>query len=180
MKNLTPNKKKDFTSGHFMATFYHVLAKSNTEPENSNDNSLANNSTPKNNRAFFVCSTRTPKERPQMACSSMVACNGKGFALCCVPVIAVSQPVTRYRQNLRNLAVTSEKLFTGVTQMIYSFKALSRRDLSNTRKIVAQMPLYTLKTEAESEEQARAKFAPFYCILETLAATVSNKGAIYA
>ena len=64
--------------------------------------------------------------------------------------------------------------------MIYSFKALSRRDLSNTRKIVAQMPVYTLKTEAESEEQARAKFAPFYCILETLAATVSNKGAIYA
>ena len=180
MKNLTPNEKKDFTSGHFMATFYHVLAKSNTEPENSNDNSVANNSTPKNNRAFFVCSTRTPKERLRMACSSMVACNGKGFALCCVPLIAVSQPVTRYRQNLRNLAVTSEKLFSGVTQMIYSFKALSRRDLSNTRKIVAQMPVYTLKTEAESEEQARAKFAPFYCILETLAATVSNKGVIYA
>lgn len=115
-----------------------------------------------------------------MACSSTVACNGKGFALCCVPLIAVFQPVTRYRQNLENLAVTSEKLFSGVTQMIYSFKALSRRDLSNTRKIVAQMPVYTLKTEAESEEQARAKFAPFYCILETLAATVSNKGAIYA
>ena len=180
MKNLTPNEKKDFTSGHFMATFYHVVAKSTTEPGNSNDNSVANNSTPKNNRAFFVCSTRTPKERPQMACSSTVACNGKGFALCCVPLIAVFQPVTRYRQNLENLAVTSEKLFSGVTQMIYSFKALSRRDLSNTGKIVAQMPVYTLKTEAESEEQARAKFAPFYCILETLAATVSNKGAIYA
>ena len=64
MKNLTPNEKKDFTSGHFMATFYHVVAKSTTEPGNSNDNSVANNSTPKNNRALFVAHAH-PKNAPK-------------------------------------------------------------------------------------------------------------------
>ncbi|MFU2112840.1 ash family protein, partial [Glaesserella parasuis] len=71
-----------------------VVAKSITEPQNSNDLSVAN-STPQ--ACFFIRSTRTPKERLERL--SMVACNGKGFALCCVPLIAVSEPVTRYRPN---------------------------------------------------------------------------------
>ncbi|OZN24896.1 hypothetical protein CFY87_06075 [Actinobacillus seminis] len=81
-----------------MDYFNNALAKSSAEPGNSNNLSLANNSAP---CAFFVRSLRTPKENnkhiQRVIFLSMVACSGKGFALCCVPVIAVFQPVTRYR-----------------------------------------------------------------------------------
>lgn len=64
-------------------------------------------------------SLHTPKEHREslelQACLSMVACNEKGFALCCIPAITVSEPVTRYlQQDLELKAVTLEKLFTGV------------------------------------------------------------------
>ena len=182
------SQEKPFTSGQIFNKFHTVVAKSTTEPENSTNLSLANTSTPKNNRAFFVCCTRTPKGNNQTKTGfdvfpsnefnrlnfelveslSMVACNGKGFALCCIPVIAVSQPVTRYRQKPENfLAVTSSKFSLELSAMLtYLFKAISRRDLSNTSKPINQMTVYTLRKQAESEQQARAFFAPFYVILE--------------
>lgn len=131
------------------------------EPENSNNKSLANSSTP--NRAFFIRSTRTPKARLERL--SMVACNRKGSALCCVPVIAVSQPVTRYRQTLRSLAVTLENLFTGATaKMLFKFILLGKRRLK-------------IATYANSEAEARQLLnldrnqAVFYARL---------KGGVYA
>ncbi len=48
----------------------------------------------------------------------------------------------------------------------YLFKGIARRDLSNTRKSINELPTYTLRKQAESEQQARAFFAPFYVILE--------------
>ncbi|MFZ7224741.1 hypothetical protein ACLSZG_11215, partial [Avibacterium avium] len=97
----------------------------------------------------------------------MVACYGKGFALCCVPLIAVFEPVTRYRPKASKLqAVTSKNLFSGVTAMLYLFKAVSRSDLRNTRKLISSFPRYTVRINADSIEQATAQVAPFFVILE--------------
>ncbi len=124
-----------------------AVAKSTAEPRNSNDLSLANNSAP---CAFFIRSLRTSKTRP--ACSSMVACSGKGFALCCVPVIAVFEPVTRYRPSLETLRGNSLKLFTGVHAMKqFIFAAIRRTDLTNR--------LFKIRINAESENDARAQLA---------------------
>ena len=59
------------------------------------------------------------------------------------------------------------KLLEGIS-MLYTFlfKGIARRDLSNTRKSINELPTYTLRKQAESEQQARAFFAPFYVILE--------------
>lgn len=57
------------------------------------------------------------------------------------------------------------KTIEGISMLTYLFKAISRRDLGNTRKPINQMTVYTLKTIAESEEQARALFSPYYVIL---------------
>lgn len=115
--------------------------KTTAEPRNSNKLSLAQ-STPK--ACFFMRKLHTPKERPERL--SMVACNGKGSALCCVPVIAVFEPVTRYRQSLENLAVTLKNLFTGVTQMYQFIFALSRA------------PQIKIRLLADNEQQARSRF----------------------
>ena len=181
------SQEKPFTSGQIFNKFHTVVAKSTTEPRNSTNPSVANTSTPKNNRAFFVRSVHTPKGNNQTQIGfvvfpsnefnrlnfelveslSMVACSGKGFALCCVPLIAVFEPVTRYRQSLETDAVTSSKFSVELSAMLtYLFKAISRRDLSNTSKPINQMTVYTLRKQAESEQQARAFFAPFYVILE--------------
>ncbi|MEE6076312.1 ash family protein [Avibacterium paragallinarum] len=130
---LTENTLKNYSNT--------ATANSVAEPQNSNNISVAYSNTPIN-ACFFMRSTNTPKERLKMACSSMVACYGKGFALCCVPLIAVSEPVTRYRPSLRTFAVTSKNLFSGVTAMLYLFKAVSRSDLRNTRKLISSFPRY--------------------------------------
>ena len=135
-KGLTPR-------GEF-GTLSSQSQKTTAEPGNSNKLSVAQ-STPK--ACFFMRKLHTPKERPERL--SMVACNGKGYALCCVPLIAVFQPVTRYRQNLENLAVTLKNLFSGVTQMYQFIFALMRT------------PKHSLKIRilADNEHQARARFS---------------------
>ncbi len=157
---LTPFTK----CGDFFSIFT-ATANSVAEPGNSNDKTLADKCTPIN-ACFFMRSTNTPKERLKMACSSMVACYGKGFALCCVPMFAVFQPVTRYRQSLETFAVTSKIINIGVTAMLYLFKAVSRSDLRNTRKLISSFPRYTVRINADSIEQATAQVAPYFVILE--------------
>lgn len=147
-------------------SYFNTALSNSAEPENSNNKLVADKCTPLN-ACFFMRSTNTPKERLKMACSSMVACYGKGFALCCVPQVAVSQPVTRYRPSLRTFAVTSRKLFTcGVNAMLYLFKAVSRSDLRNTKKHFSLFPRYTVRINADSIKQATAQVAPFFVILE--------------
>ncbi|WP_082966130.1 ash family protein [Gallibacterium salpingitidis] len=122
-----------FTANPILSYFNNAFAKSKAEPGNSNDISLAHN-TPLN-ACFFMRSTRTPQRKAgnRLFNQSMVTCNGKGFALCCVPVIAVFQPVTRYRPKAwKLLAVTSKNLFTGVTAMIYKFLLLGKKRLKIT------------------------------------------------
>ncbi|WP_410681557.1 hypothetical protein [Avibacterium paragallinarum] len=108
-------------------SYFNTALSNSAEPENSNDKTLAYSNTPLN-ACFFMRSTNTPQERPERL--SMVTCYGKGFALCCVPLIAVSQPVTRYRPSLRTFAVTSKYLFSGVTAMLYKFLLLGKHRLN--------------------------------------------------
>ncbi|AGO15787.1 hypothetical protein K756_02725 [Glaesserella parasuis ZJ0906] len=167
MKNHIVNINRDITLFHLkinlnenislykmLSEIYpaHVVAKSTTEPENSNDLLMAN-STPR--ACFFIRSTRTPKERLERL--SMVACNGKGFALCCVPLVAVSQPVTRYRPNPEKFSGSLHKSLMELSAMIYKFLCLNR-----TKHTYNQETLYI---QADSEEQARLQLSADYRLL---------------
>ncbi|WP_242649525.1 host cell division inhibitor Icd-like protein [Rodentibacter pneumotropicus] len=134
--------------------------KTTAEPQNSNDKSTAH-STPQ--ACFFMRGLHTPKERLEslelQARLSMVACNGKGFALCCVPLIAVSEPVTRYRPKPQNFqAVTLKFIINGVTQMYqFIFAAIRRTDLTNH--------IQKIRINADSEQQARAVLAREFVLI---------------
>lgn len=125
--------------------------------DNSKNRHTANNSTPLT-RAFFVRSLRIPKERPPVACSSMVACSGKGFALCCVPYVAVCHPVARYRP----LTVTSEAIapfnfhteLSAMKQFAYSFLCVNRTADTYQEEVI--------RIVADSEQNARFQLCADY------------------
>lgn len=168
-ENISPSKP--FTSGSFSPKFCNVLAKSKTEPRNSNHLSVAN-STPQ--ACFFIRSIHTPKERLEALSGSerlsMVACSGKGFALCCIPLIAVFEPVIRYRPNPRKFSDSLLNHSVELSTMIYLFKAVSRVDLRNTSKPLSALPNYILRIQADTLEQAKAKVCPLFAV----------KGGMYA
>ncbi|MGR3806939.1 host cell division inhibitor Icd-like protein [Pasteurella testudinis] len=166
-----------FTTHRTLGYFVPAVAKSTAEPRNSNDRQLAH-STP-NNACFFMRESRTPKIDPSCDLFSMVACGGKGFALCCFPIVAVFEPVARYRPSLETSAVTSKLSTIGVTAMIYLFIGINRTDTTNQ--------LHRLRLSATNEQQARAKLARDYVLFfagqinpnRTLTAD-SIQGVIYA
>ncbi|MDP8161950.1 host cell division inhibitor Icd-like protein [Pasteurella skyensis] len=149
-----------------------VVAKSTTEPENSNI-PTANSSTPFN-RAFFVRSIRTPKENNYLNLViiflSMVACNGKGFALCYIPLVVVSQPVTRYRPNLRNKAVTLNNLPTELLAMIYLLLCVNRTKPTFNTEVV--------RIQAPNEDEARFKLTADYQLLAICGRINADKDTI--
>lgn len=130
-------RKFNFTSGQKSVNFCKARAKSRAEPRNSNNLSVAN-STP--HACFFVRSFRTPQERPER--HSMVACGGKGFALCCIPLIAVFEPVTRYRPNPRKFSGSPDLISVEIAAMLFKF-------------FTGKRP--TLSVRANSETEARQK-----------------------
>lgn len=132
-------QKISFTSGQIGGTFCNAVAKSTAEPRNSNDLQMAN-STP--SACFFIRSTRTSQERPER--HSMVACSGKGSALCCVPFVAVFEPVTRYRQSLERKAVVSTNSQMELLAMLFKFLLLGEKRL-------------TVRTYAKTEAEARQR-----------------------
>ncbi|MDX3898080.1 host cell division inhibitor Icd-like protein [Pasteurella multocida] len=159
----------------------HALAKSKAEPRNSNDLLVANSSTPILDRAFFVRSLHTPKINPAMDLFSMVACGGKGFALCCVPQVAVFEPVARYRPKASKLqAVTSIKYLVELIAMIYQFLGISRQHYDQTKA-------EQIRILADNETQARAYLARDYVLISLgrLPNTAKNdrtltvKGGVY-
>ncbi|MGR3807985.1 host cell division inhibitor Icd-like protein [Pasteurella testudinis] len=150
--NFQKRDPNHFTTHRTLGYFVPAVAKSAAEPENSNRYKA--HDTP-NNACFFMRESRTPKIDPSCDLFSMVACDGKGFALCCFPCVAVSQPVARYRPSLRTSAVTS-KFTQGVTAMIYLFIGINRTDTTNQ--------LHRLRLSATNEQQARAKLARDYVL----------------
>ncbi|MFZ7298531.1 host cell division inhibitor Icd-like protein [Avibacterium avium] len=135
--------------------YFNTALSNSVEPGNSNLYKAYSN-TPLN-ACFFMRSTNTPKERLKMACSSMVACYGKGFALCCVPCIAVFQPVTRYRPSLETFAVTLNNQYKEIAMKLFIFAAIRRTDLTNK--------IYKIRIFAETEMQARAKLAKQFVLI---------------
>ncbi|TCK01678.1 Ash family protein [Volucribacter psittacicida] len=159
--NTTIYTKKALQQNGFKAILFTQSKKTIAEPGNSNDKLVAN-STPK--ACFFIRNFRSFKESDMQYCTSvflsMVAYSGKGFALCCVPQVAVFQPVIRYRPQVWKLqAVTSLKLFTcGVNAMIYQFLGVSRQHYDPTQA-------EQIRILAESENQARAYLARNYVLI---------------
>lgn len=173
------SKKYDLTKcGHFCDSF-HAVAKSTAEPGNSNDLQLANTSTPFYYRAFFVRSTRTPKERLERL--SMVACNGKGSPFAVFQLSQFSSPLHVTAQTLESLAVALQKLQLELLAMIYLFQGVHRQDLGNTHLNIHTFPRYRLRIEADSLEQAEKIARPNFCLLINYGQiSTTNTGGHYA
>lgn len=94
----------------------------------------------------------------------MIAFNGKGFALCCEPLVAVFQPVKRYRQALESKAIAPQHT-NGVIKMLFKFLLLGEKRL-------------TIKIRAKSEAEARQRLnlsSNALCI-----ARLNTQGGMYA
>lgn len=122
---------KAFTDLTLLGYSFLVVAKSTTEPGNSNNLDKANSSTPLN-RAFFVRSTRTPKENVISIILSMVACNGKGSPFAVHLVEQFSSPLHVTAQTLESLAVAPNKSDKELSAMIYKFLLLGSQRLKIT------------------------------------------------
>lgn len=169
-KKKSINRKNHFTKCGQFWHYFHAVFNQTAEPQNSNDKSVANSTS---YACFFIRSTRTSKENQTKigpVILSMVACYGKGIALCCVPLIAVSEPVTRYRPKPQNFqAVTLKLNFSGVTQMYqFIFAAIRRTDLTNR--------IQKIRIQAESERQARAILAREFVLI--LAGKINLKNSV--
>ncbi|MDD0823114.1 ash family protein [Mannheimia sp. AT1] len=127
---------KAFTDLTLLGYSLSVVAKSTAEPRNSNNLYTANSSTPLN-RAFFVRSSRTPKESglPKFGHTpflSMVACSGKGSPFAVFRVSQFSSPLHVTAQTLESLAVAPKRLNTELSAMIYKFLLLGSQRLKIT------------------------------------------------
>lgn len=214
--NYTSDEKlsqfKSLTSSEFSNKFDNVITKLITEPRNSNNKQLANTSTPLNNRAFFVQSLHTPKESNQTKTGfvvfllnefnrtnfglveslSMVACNGKGFALCCVPIVAVFEPVIRYRPKASKLqAVALQKLQLELLAMFYKFLIIGENRLkisilaSNEKEARSLLSLTSTavliaRTPAKKEVDAKLSSPNSEGKSKFLIARTPAKGGLYA
>ena len=158
-----------FTKCGQICDYVHALAKSEASREKLNYLTLANDSTPQN-RAFFVRNIRTPQEFADfvlfnLKIHSMVERNGQSLTGC-LPMLAVSHPVTFYRPTVRSLAVVPEKLLKETTQMKqFIFAAIRRTDLSNR--------IQKIRINAETERDARVQFAREFILV--LAGTINLK-----
>lgn len=162
MRNLTPVQNTILHPFAFLGYSADVVAKSTTSRDKLNNETLANTSTPFN-RAFFIRSLRTSKENtfPKNRVRtflSMVGRNRQPLAVGCVPMFAVCHPITSYRQTVTSLAVVPKKLTLELLAMTtYLFAGIVRTDLSNK--------IHTLRIEANSLLEARAKLAKTYVLV---------------
>ena len=125
----------------------------------------ANDSTPQN-RAFFVRNIRTPKEYADFVFNlnpiilSMVERNGPSLTGC-LPCMAVSHPVTFYRQTVTSLAVVLINQIKDTAEMIYKFLCVNRTQ--------AHFNLCVISLESTTEEQARLSLCADYHVVATVA-----------
>lgn len=199
MKDLSPNQKQytpfsaimqknlmDLLTKSARSPYsFSTVAKSTAGRENPELHNTANSSTPLT-RAIFIRSLHTPKERRNKACSSMVACSGQGFALDCLPDVAVFHPVTRYRPTLwKMLAIAPKNQHQELSKMkafAYSFLCAIRTPETDTYQETV------VRIISDSEQNARFQLTADYRLLlprpvakirlNSTAYTV--KGGIYA
>ncbi|QTM01868.1 ash family protein [Mannheimia sp. ZY171111] len=149
--NTKINKLEIISFSKSKNSIYSILAvtKSAVEPENSNNQTLADSSTPLN-RAFFVRGTRTPKEHLETLRGSeclyelgmsvfghtqilsMVACSGKGSPFAVFQSSQFLSPLHVTAQTLRSLAVAPQNLTLELSAMIYKFLLLGSKRLKIT------------------------------------------------
>lgn len=165
-RNVRMSQKFNFTSGQKSAIFCNAQEKSCAEPGNSNDLQLADSSTPLN-RAFFVRSTRTPKERQETLRGSerhsMVACNGKGSPFAVFQLSQFSSPLHVTAQTLESLAVAPQKSQLELSAMIYKFLTLT-----GTKRLKI-----TISANSKAEALSRVQF----CNKPLLIARLQNQFA---
>lgn len=157
-----------------------ALAKSRASRDKLNLQ-MADSSTPVLTCAFFVRSVYAPIQCSLFSDSlfSMVVHNGKGFALCRFPLIAVFHPVTCYRPTVESLAVVPENNQKDTAEMIYKFLCVNRTH--------PHFNLCIQTIHANTEESERLSLNADFRHLVTVAKinpkfnrTLAMKGGIYA
>ena len=156
-----------------------------TERGNSNNETLANTSTPLNNRAFFVRKLNTPKESNQtktvfiaflsnefnwtnfglVESLSMVAFSGQRLIVGCVPKFAVFHPAKRYRQTVESKAIAHNLLTLELLAMFYKFLIIGKNRLK-------------ISILASNEKEARSLLS--LTSTAVLIARTPAKGGLYA
>lgn len=162
---------------------------------NGRDNPIkrhtANSSTPVLTRAFFVRSIRTPNQNRLLCLFSMIACDGKRASVGGFPCVAVLSPRRTLSPSRDKQSDNFKNQNTELSAMIYLFLGIHRQNLADTNRTFKTLPKQRLAVRAQSEQDARARIAPNWCILQSWAfqnpeeinrtfATSSNKGVIYA
>lgn len=151
----------------------------------------ANNSTPIFTRAFFVRSIRTPNQNGLKCLFPMIACSGKPLQVGGFPLVAVLSPRCTLSPSRDKQSDNFRNQSTELSAMIYLFLGIHRQNLADTNRTFKTLPKQRLAVRAQSEQDARARIAPNWCILQSWAfqnpeeinrtfATSSNKGVIYA
>lgn len=148
--------KKHLSNDHFFAYPLPTVAKPTAGRGNPEFIEKAKNNTPQ--ACFFIRSTRTPKERRFLACSSMVACSGQGIALDCLPFLAVFPPrYTLSPYTVESVADSSSNLRKGLSAMklfAYSFLCVNRCADTYQEEVV--------RIIADSEQNARFQLTADY------------------
>ena len=118
---LTPEKMNRLQAVKNGRSMVGVVAKS-TASRGKLNLLMANTSTP-NDRAFFVCCTRTPQENRLAVFLSMVGYSGRYFTDC-LPLTTASHTAVPYRQTVESLAVDSKnQLMESIKMNPYTLKA---------------------------------------------------------
>ena len=129
---LTPEKMNRLQAVKNGRSMVGVVAKS-TASRGKLNLLMANTSTP-NDRAFFVCCTRTPQENRLAVFLSMVGYSGRYFTDC-LPLTTAFHTAVPYRQTVESLAVDSKnQLMESIKMNPYTLKAYTGN------------PSYTLNT----------------------------------
>lgn len=172
------NRLQAVKNGRSMAN---VVAKS-TASRGKLNLLMANTSTPKNNRAFFVCSIRTPQENRLAVFLSMVGYSGRYFTDC-LPLTTAFHTAVPYRQTVESLAVDSKnQLMESIKMNPYTLKAYIGNQ-SYTLNLKAQLEVMADHFESTSSLFDGNTYAHFtYSLLAAVErleeATTAMKGGV--
>ena len=133
---LTPEKMNRLQAVKNGRSMVGVVAKS-TASRGKLNLLMANTSTP-NDRAFFVCCTRTPQENRLAVFLSMVGYSGRYFTDC-LPLTTAFHTAVPYRQTVESLAVDSKnQLMESIKMNPYTLNAYTG-NLSYTLNLTRSM-----------------------------------------
>lgn len=159
--------------------------------DNPTEQHKANNSTPDLTRAFFVHSNRTSNQNGLLCLFSMIACDGKRESVGGLPCVAVLSPRRTLSPSRDKQSDNFKNQHKELSAMIYLFLGIHRQNLADTNRTFKTLPKQRLAVRAQCEQDARARIASNWCILQSWTfqnqaeinrtfANLGNKGVIYA